>query len=163
MKPTYLRGAVIMNRKRIRVLSILAAAVVVGTFQAPSHARNIIASAGRAVVAADNSCFWLNGGSINNGCSSRKLFTIPLWLGDPAGYVSVKVNAQGASTSNTVGCHAVGTNESITAVWSSGYKWLSTYGTPESIALQPVYTPANGSLYVDCYLDPNGRVNTLHW
>lgn len=151
-----------MNRHRIRALSILAAiAIVFGTFQAPSQARTTMASAGRAVAAADYGCFVLSYSTMTNVCSSAKRLETSLPV-DASGTYTVKVNAQGPLPSGTVGCEAIGVNESVTLFWASGVRWLSISSAPQNLYMTTT-VPSGGSLFVYCDVNPNGRVSTISW
>lgn len=149
------------NRNRNHALSLLTVAVIaLGTFQ-PLQARSLMASAGRAVAAADAGCFVLSYSSMTNVCSTVKRLETALPV-DNAGSVTVKVSAYGATSSNNVGCEAIGIDAAFTTVWGNGLRWLPAFGYVQSIYTS-TYVPAGGGLYVYCDVYPNGRVQMFDW
>jgi hypothetical protein len=151
-----------MTRTNARILSILSAATIACvTSQGLSYARSIPASAGRARFAADADCFSLSYQTMTNVCSTSKRLEIPLVV-DAAGTYTVSVVAQGATSSNNVGCEAVGSNAAATSYSISGVHWLPVFGSAQTITAS-AYVPSGGRLYATCDVSPNGRVNTLVW
>jgi hypothetical protein len=152
----------IMIRKSTRYLSVLAAgAMALGIAHTPSQALTIMPSAGRATDAADYGCFWLSYSTMTNGCSSVKRLETSLPIGG-SGWVNVKVNAQGASPSNNVGCEAIAVNDAVTSFWGYGVRWLPAFGSAQNI-MTTTWVPGGGGLYVYCDVYPNGRVNTINY
>jgi hypothetical protein len=145
-----------------RVFSLLAAvALALGGLPASSQARTIMASAGRAAIAADYGCFLLNGSTMINSCGSAKRLETSLPT-DAGGTYTVKVSAQGPSPASNVGCEAVGVNATATAYWGSGVQWLPAFPAAQVLNLiTPV--PAGGTMFAYCDVYPNGRVNTISW
>ena len=149
------------NRNRNRALSLLTVAVIaLGTFQ-PLQARTLMASAGRAVAAADAGCFGLFYSSMTNYCGSVKRLETPLPL-DAAGWVTVKVNAYGPTSSSNVVCEALGIDDAFMSVWGDGVRGLPAFGSVQSIYTS-TYVPAGGGLFVYCDVYPNGRVQMFTW
>ncbi|MBN8228003.1 hypothetical protein JYK02_10835 [Corallococcus macrosporus] len=123
-------------------------------------ARTVPASAGRPVAWSDGPCFSMSYSTMSNVCSTRRSYEIPL-TSDSAGSKAVNVTARGATPSNNVGCMAIGMNREATLVWGGTRKWLTSFGTPQIIALTGAYIPNSGYLYANCLVDPGGQVNTV--
>ncbi len=125
-------------------------------------ARTTPASSGRAQFWSDGSCFVMSYSSMQNSCTTAKSFELPLVV-DNAGSKTVYVTAYGASSSNNVGCIAVGVNREVTAAWSSPRLYLPAFGSSQIITLTGAYVPSGGYLYANCWLNPSGRVNVVDY
>lgn len=125
-------------------------------------ARTVPASLGKAVSPSDDGCFGMSYSSMSNGCTVQKSFEIPLPV-DTAGSKTVYVAAYGAGPANNVGCQAAGLNREVTAVWASPRVWLAGFGSSQIITLTGAYVPASGFLYVNCNMNPGGRVNNVDY
>jgi hypothetical protein len=127
-----------------------------------SQARSLLPSAGRAVNAADYACFWLDGSTMTNGCTTNKVIEIPLPT-DGDGHYTVTVTAQGATTANNVGCAAFGIDRNGFA-WASDdpRKFLPSFGTAQDLATR-AWKWGGGGMYVNCTVDPGGRYNYVNW
>ncbi|MCP3099612.1 hypothetical protein LZ198_12110 [Myxococcus sp. K15C18031901] len=123
-------------------------------------ARSVPASSGKAVLWGDNPCFIMNASTMSNGCSTRRGFEIPL-MSDSATSKTVLVTAFGATASNNVGCMALGVNREATLFWGGTRRWLPAFGSAQVITLTDAYVPGYGYLFVNCHLDPGGRVNVV--
>lgn len=82
---------------------------------------------------------------------------------DNAGNQTVNVSAYGASSANNVGCVAVGLDYHVTSYWSSPTTYLPSFGSSQQITLTGAYVPSMGRLYVTCYMNTGGRVNTIQY
>ncbi|MHA7629219.1 hypothetical protein [Corallococcus sp. M7] len=124
-------------------------------------ARTVPASAGRSVVWGDGTCFIMSYSTMTNGCSTRRSYEIPLTV-DNAGGKTVNVTARGGATSsNRVGCMAIGMNREATLVWGGTRKWTTLFNTSQVLTLTDAYVPNSGYLYANCLVDPSGQVNTV--
>lgn len=151
-----------MNRTgALALLAIpaLAMAIAHGT----SQARSLLPSAGRAVNPADYACFWLNGSTMTNGCTVNKTIEMALPT-DGDGHYTVTVTAQGQTTSNNVGCAAFGIDRAGLA-WASDdpRRFLSVFGSTAEDLSTRAWKWGGGGMYVNCLVDPNGRVNVVNW
>ncbi|WP_044889513.1 hypothetical protein [Myxococcus hansupus] len=112
---------------------------------------------------SDASCFTSYYGSIMNLCSTTKTWCMPAVV-DAAGPYTVNVVAYAPSVSSSVGCHATGVNDAISTVWSSGMRYVSSFGSgARYIALSGAFVPGNGQLYVCCDVGAGAGVNGLLW
>ncbi|MFY2558416.1 hypothetical protein ACN469_12365 [Corallococcus terminator] len=112
---------------------------------------------------ADAGCFSNYYGSARNNCSTPRTWCIP-GVVDPAGAYTVNVVAFAPTPSATVGCSAAGVNDAISAVWSSGVVYVSSFGSgARYITLVGAVVPGNGQLYVCCDVGPGAGVNGILW
>jgi hypothetical protein len=153
-----------MNRKTLQAFCIVSAATVAtASFVTSSQARTTMASAGRAVASADYGCFVLDSSSMANICTNTTSLETSLVI-DAGGSFTVTVNAEGATPSNTVGCQAWGVDKTARFFSISGaFKFLSIFGSPQDITLNPVSVPTRGGMFVSCQVSHFGRVNTFNW
>ncbi|NTX08302.1 MULTISPECIES: hypothetical protein [Myxococcus] len=112
---------------------------------------------------ADAGCFSNYYGSARNNCSTTRSWCIPAVV-DPAGSYTVNVVAYAPNTSATVGCYATGVDDAISAVWTSGMRYVSSFGSgARYITLTGAYVPGNGQLFVCCDVGPGAGVNGILW
>lgn len=150
------------NRRLVKgFIAIMAVALAVAAASTSSHADGTMPSAGRAVSAADYGCFSLYFSSMTNACGSMKTLEIPTTV-RRSGNFNVQVTAYGATLSNNVGCIAHGIDKTRTAIYGGPKKYLTTFGSPQDIALT-TYVPDYGGMYVACDVNPGGRVHVVHW
>ena len=133
---------------------------VVALLPLAAMARTVPASAGRPVNWAEGTCFYISGSTISNSCTVRKYFEFALTI-DSAGSKTVAITAEGATTSNNVGCAVAGVNREGTLVWGGTRKWLPAFGSTQIITLTDGYVPAAGYMYLNCHLDPGGLIRTV--
>ncbi len=125
-------------------------------------ASSVPASSGRPAIWGDGPCFLMTNSTMYNSCSTRRSYELPLPLSS-GGSKTVHVTASGATSSNNVGCAAVGVNREATLIWGGTRKWLPAFGSAQVITLTDAYVPAAGFLYVGCQVDPGGIINTVDY
>jgi hypothetical protein len=143
-----------MNTLR-KVSLVFAFAAALSSAQA--FARTQSASTGRAVSAADISCFGMWYGSMTNNCSAAKSFDIPLVV-DNTGSKTTTVTAYAASSANIVSCAEFAVNPEITSYWGGSYVNIPSWGTA-SFNVTGASVPSGGFAYVNCSMNNGGRVN----
>lgn len=112
---------------------------------------------------ADAGCFTNYYGSARNTCATTKGWCIPAVV-DPAGSYTVNVVAYAPNPSATVGCSATGIDDAITSVWTSGMRYVSSFGAgARYITLTGAYVPGNGQLFVCCDVGAGAGVNGILW
>lgn len=136
--------------------------MAVGILPLVAVARSVPGSTGRPEFWNDGPCFRVSFSSVQNTCATRKSFEIPLSI-DSSGDKTVVVSAQGAATTNNVGCAAVGVNREFTAVWGGERKWLTVFGAAQLITLTDAFVPSRGYLYVNCQVDNGGWVRAIDY
>jgi len=152
-----------MHRTLKRSLFI-AAVVALGSVAVTASAHNALSGSGHAVPLSNSSCFSESYGSITNNCAGAQLFEIPLDASTNLwGYLNATISAYGATSSNNVGCTAIGVNSDITAAWGGSYTYLSAFGAPQTITLPGAYVPGGGSGYIACYINQGGRINVVNF
>lgn len=144
--------------------AILALGIVLamGAASLPAAARGVPATGAIALPASDIDCFSEFYGSYRNVCASTKLLRFSLSV-DSGGPKDVWVIAEGASPNNNVGCEAIGINSSVTSYWGSPKLYLSSFGSTQTIYLNGAYVNSFGALYVNCWLNNGGRVNSVSY
>ena len=146
-------------------VAAIATALAIGATSLPASARSIVAFSGRSQNPADAGCFGEWFGTMRNYCSTAKAFILPLTV-DAAGYHNVTVSGYGASSSNNVGCMAIGVFKTTTdwaSYYSSGTYYLPSFGAAADIVLPATYVPGAGSLFVSCSVNPGGQINVINW
>jgi hypothetical protein len=76
---------------------------------------------------------------------------------------TVTVTAQGASSSNNVGCRAVTAYASGNLAFIGPYVYLSQFGAAQGLALTNTFLPLGGTGMVDCWVNPGGKLHTMTW
>ncbi|WP_433926503.1 hypothetical protein AB3662_26655 [Sorangium cellulosum] len=147
------------------VLAIAAAAE-------PASARSAPATYGKALLATDASCFSLSSyGTVtyaSPACADTRTFQFPL-VTDSAGWFTARVYAFGDTSSNNVGCQAMGMSNGTGTLpnWVSWWapnpvQYLPSFGSNQTISTTS-YVPASGGAFVNCYVNPGGRLNVVEW
>lgn len=130
-----------------------------------ASARTALPSSGRASNYADEGCFSLAYSSMTNVCGTARSLEIPLTHDNSlSNWLSPKVTAYGATSSNNVGCTAIAIHKSLGYYYSNtgGWEYLAGFGAPQDIAMD-IYAPGDTGLYVVCSVQPSGRVNLVVW
>lgn len=137
-----------------------------------SQARSLPARGGSSGYFADAGCWNPYGPAMTNVCSATKYWYIPLSIdpspstGAPPGYdylSGVTVTAQGAGPSNNVGCLAQGWDAGRNWIFSSGWKYLPSFGAATSLPPLTLLVPSGGTAMLDCDVAPNGQVIAVTW
>lgn len=143
------------------VFSVLIAGLTLAALGSAS-ARTVPPDVGRAINFSDEGCFSLWYSAVTNNCSTQRAYEMPMVV-DSAGNKTVYVNAYGAGTANNVGCRAVATDAQVSTYWASPTVYLSSFGSAQTITLNGAYVPSGGRMYVTCYMNPGGRVNSVNF
>lgn len=154
-----------MNRKTLKALSILSAAVLFsGIFVTPSQARITLASSGRAVLPGDYACFWLSASGMTNNCSTEKTLEMPLVI-DTGGSFTVRINVHSPSVTSKVKCEAIAVSPDTFHSVSSG---ILPDPSPAGdgvigVIVLPISVPAGWALFEHCFVPQGGSVYTIAW
>lgn len=100
-----------------------------------------------------------NLGLFNHSGTTRTII-FPLVV-DNAENQTVYVSAYGTWDDDTVGCVAVGHDFHGNSIWYTGWAYLTSFGSPQTLSLGSVYVPPMGRLHVVCEVASGGHVNTI--
>jgi hypothetical protein len=145
-------------RKGLRT-SVALLLLVLGGAGGVSHARSVSAILGRAASGAQLSCFGVdfNTGRVTQTCAGTADFEIGLPLDSNGGHSgSFTINVPNLTASQ---CRVVGIGRDGTGFSQSGFKMATTINTFETVAWSGVNVPANGLMYVDCFLAQNAMIS----
>jgi hypothetical protein len=127
-----------------------------------AQAGNLAARFGKSdYPTSEPNCWQPYAATVTNVCTTAKFWSLPL-ISVGAGSFWTTISAQGAASSNNVGCRTVGVNSSGTLVHTGGYVYLSQFGAAQNLSLA-TYVPAGGAGVVDCWVNPGGKLHVLSW
>lgn len=140
----------------------LAAAFALVSHATPASAEAIGGASMKATTTTDNTCASHAYGTVSNTCTSTKSFIVALPFSGTAGYRSVTVVAQGATTAD-VSCRIAATTNNQAGIYSGSWVSLPAAGSVQTISLGSTYSDTQSSFYLLCNLAPNAKVYSIQW
>jgi len=143
---------------------IVASLLALSTLAGSAHAETVSAFYGKAYYPSEAGCFSESYGTLTNICSGgAKLLKFSLIQTNATGYYSGIVNAYGPNGLDDVSCYMVTANSDTSVGYIGPTGTLSAIGYPVDIPLGSIVVFNRGTLNLDCWVKPGGRVQNITW